>query len=91
MSEVAPGRYRHYKGGEYTVFGVARHSETDELLVVYRPEYGVRDLWVRPQSMFTELVETQRGLESRFALIEPGRQPTASFQSSTPQVRLISM
>ena len=48
MSEVAPGRYRHYKGGEYTVCGVARHSETNELLVVYRPEYGERDLWVRP-------------------------------------------
>ena len=72
MSEVAPGRYRHYKGGEYTVFGVARHSETDELLVVYRPEYGERGLWVRPQAMFTELLETQRGLEPRFALIEPG-------------------
>ena len=72
MREVAPGRYRHYKGGEYTVLGVARHSETDELLVVYRPEYGERDLWVRPQSMYTELVETQRGLEPRFALIEPG-------------------
>jgi len=70
MSRVAPGRYRHYKGGEYTVFGVARHSETDELLVVYRPEYGERDLWVRPQSMFIEFVETQRGREPRFALIE---------------------
>ena len=70
MREVAPGRYRHYKGGEYTVLGVARHSETDELLVVYRPEYGERDLWIRPQSMFTEFVETQRGLEPRFVLIE---------------------
>ena len=38
MSEVAPGRYRHYKGGEYTVLGVARHSETEELVVVYRPD-----------------------------------------------------
>ena len=71
MIEVAPGRYRHYKGGEYTVFGVARHSETDELLVVYKPEYGERDLWVRPLSMFTEFVETQKGLEPRFVLIEP--------------------
>ena len=71
MREVALGRYRHYKGGEYTVLGVARHSETDELLVVYRPEYGERDLWVRPQSMFAEFVETQRGLEPRFVLIEP--------------------
>ena len=71
MREVALGRYRHYKGGEYTVLGVARHSETDELLVVYRPEYGERDLWVRPQSMFAEFVEPQRGLEPRFVLIEP--------------------
>ena len=72
MSDLALGRYRHYKGGEYTVLGVARHSETDELLVVYRPEYGERGLWVRPQSMFTEFVETQAGLEPRFALVEPG-------------------
>ena len=54
------------------MLGVARHSETDELLVVYWPEYGERDLWVRPQSMFTEFVETQTGLEPRFALIAPG-------------------
>ena len=70
MSDVRPGRYRHYKGGEYTVIGVARHSETEELLVVYRPEHGERGLWVRPQAMFTEFVETQKGLERRFALIE---------------------
>ena len=71
MNDVRPGRYRHYKGGEYTVIGVARHSETDESLVVYRPEYGERGLWVRPQSMFTEFVETQRGSEPRFTLITP--------------------
>jgi len=70
MSHVRPGRYRHYKGGEYTVIGVARHSETEELLVIYRPEYGERELWVRPQTMFTESVETQKGREPRFALIE---------------------
>lgn len=70
MSHVRPGRYRHYKGGEYTVIGVARHSETEELLVIYRPDYGERELWVRPQAMFTESVETQKGREPRFALIE---------------------
>ena len=70
MSDTKSGRYRHYKGGEYTVFGVARHSETDERLVVYRPEYGERELWVRPQTMFSESVETQKGREPRFALIE---------------------
>jgi hypothetical protein len=54
---VLPGRYRHYKGREYTVLGVARHSETEEEFVVYRPEYGDRALWVRPLAMFTEPVE----------------------------------
>ena len=70
MSDLAPGRYRHYKGGEYTVMGVAQHSETGEALVVYRPEYGDRELWVRPLSMFQESVETPDGLEPRFALID---------------------
>ncbi len=56
MSHVPLGRYRHYKGNEYTVLGVARHSETHEELVVYRPEYGERGLWVRPVGMFLENV-----------------------------------
>lgn len=73
MSEVKPGRYRHYKGGEYTVLGVARHSETEESLVVYRPEYGERALWVRPLSMFVETVETPEGRVPRFSLIETSR------------------
>lgn len=56
MIDVPLGRYRHYKGNEYTVLGVARHSETQEELVVYRPEYGERGLWVRPAAMFVENV-----------------------------------
>jgi hypothetical protein len=56
------GRYRHYKGNEYTVIGAARHSETQEELVVYRQEYGDRSLWVRPLAMFTEIV-TVDGME----------------------------
>ncbi len=72
MSDLAPGRYRHYKGGEYTVMGVAQHSETGEALVVYRPEYGDRALWVRPLSMFREKVETPDGVVARFALIDAG-------------------
>lgn len=56
MSEQPPGRYRHYKGKEYTVLGVARHSETHEELVVYRQEYGGHGLWVRPKKMFMETV-----------------------------------
>ncbi len=54
--EPVPGRYRHYKGGEYQVIGTARHSETDELLVVYRCLYDNDSLWVRPLAMFMETV-----------------------------------
>jgi hypothetical protein len=53
---VEPGRYRHYKGNDYEVIGTARHSETEEEMVVYRPLYGERNLWVRPLAMFTESV-----------------------------------
>ena len=51
-----PGRYRHYKGGEYQVLGLARHSETLEPLAVYQALYGERGLWVRPAAMWTETV-----------------------------------
>lgn len=54
--EVRPGRYRHYKGREYEVIGVARHSETEEEYVVYRCLYGDFSLWVRPLAMFMEEV-----------------------------------
>jgi hypothetical protein len=50
------GRYRHYKGGEYEVIGVARHSESLEPLVVYRPLYNDSGWWVRPHAMFFEHV-----------------------------------
>lgn len=56
-SEIKPGIYKHYKGNEYEVIDVARHSETEELLVVYRPLYGERRLWVRPLAIFQERVE----------------------------------
>lgn len=57
MEPIKPGRYRHYKGNDYEVIGIARHSETQEELVVYRPLYGERALWVRPLEMFRENVE----------------------------------
>ncbi len=57
MSTVRAGRYRHYKGQEYSVIGVARHSETEEELVVYRKEYDDHGLWVRPKTMFLETVD----------------------------------
>jgi hypothetical protein len=52
--DITPGRYRHYKGNEYEVIGIATHSETLEAMVVYRPLYGEGGLWVRPAAMFTE-------------------------------------
>lgn len=64
---VPVGRYRHFKGGEYEVLGVARHSETDERLVVYRPLYGDGGLWVRPAAMFLETVEHEGRTVPRFA------------------------
>ena len=63
---IRPGRYRHYKGREYTVLGVARHSETLEELVVYRQEYGDGGLWVRPAAMFAEAVEVDGRAVPRF-------------------------
>jgi hypothetical protein len=70
MAEIQPGRYRHYKGNEYTVVGVARHSETLQELVVYRQEYGERGLWVRPAAMFAETVEVNGKSVLRFQRIE---------------------
>ena len=69
MGCITPGRYRHYKGKEYTVLGVARHSETLEELVVYRQEYGDRSLWVRPAAMFAETVIVEGQTVPRFALL----------------------
>ena len=63
------GRYRHYKGNEYVVIGVARHSETDEELVVYRPDYGEQRLWVRPKEMFLETVEVDGQQVPRFVFL----------------------
>ena len=68
-ARISPGRYRHYKGREYTVLGVARHSETLEELVVYRQEYGDKGLWVRPAAMFAESVEVDGRRVPRFQLI----------------------
>jgi len=69
IDAIPLGRYRHYKGNEYTVLGVARHSETLEPLVVYRPEYGDRGLWVRPLAMFREKVTIDGQPVPRFQLL----------------------
>lgn len=64
------GKYRHYKGGEYEVIGVARHSEDESQLVVYRTLYGDKGLWVRPLSMFVEQIEIDGEQKSRFEYTE---------------------
>lgn len=64
------GIYRHYKGELYQVFNVAKHSETEELLVVYQCLYGDYSMWVRPFSMFTETVEHEGKTIERFKLIQ---------------------
>jgi hypothetical protein len=64
---IRPGRYRHYKGNDYQVVGIARHSETEEGLVVYRKLYGDGSLWVRPLEMFTEDVVVDGQRVQRFA------------------------
>ncbi len=64
-AEPRPGLYRHYKGGEYRVVGIARHSETLEPLVVYEALYGGRGLWVRPAAMFVETVAGENGVGRR--------------------------
>ncbi|MBT3891297.1 MAG: DUF1653 domain-containing protein [Planctomycetaceae bacterium] len=69
--EIQLGRYRHYKRKEYTVLGIARHSETDEMMVLYRPEYGERNLWVRPQTMFFEDVTVSGTSIPRFEYLGP--------------------
>jgi hypothetical protein len=72
LPDTPPGRYRHYKGGEYEVVGVARHSETLEPLVVYRPLYNATGLWVRPHAMFFEQVEVDGRMQARFARLDDG-------------------
>jgi hypothetical protein len=63
------GIYRHYKGGIYTVIGIAKHSETLEEMVIYQGQDG--QLWARPRAMFNEVLVSSEGLEiERFERIE---------------------
>lgn len=68
--DIRPGRYRHFKGGEYEVLGTALHSETREPMVVYRALYGEGGLWVRPAGMWSEHVERDGYSGPRFVLVE---------------------
>lgn len=69
-SMITLGKYRHYKGNEYEVIAVARHSETLEEMVVYKALYGQEDVWVRPLKMFLEDVDVDGVMVPRFALVE---------------------
>lgn len=68
--EITPGKYRHFKGNEYEVLYIARHSETLDEMVVYRALYGERGIWVRPASMWNEIVERDGKTYRRFTKIE---------------------
>ena len=69
--DIRPGRWRHFKGKEYEVIGVAVHSETLEPMVVYRALYGEGGLWVRPAAMWTEQVDRDGYSGPRFTYIGP--------------------
>ncbi len=69
MDEIRIGRYRHFKGNEYEVLYLAKHSETLEPMVVYRALYGEHGVWVRPASMWNELVERDGKTHVRFTYI----------------------
>lgn len=70
MNKIKLGKYRHYKGNEYEVLGVARHSETLEELVIYRHLSGDNEMWVRPFGMFGEEILVDGKLVPRFTFIE---------------------
>ena len=69
LETIRPGRYRHFKGNEYEVIGIARHSETEELMVVYKALYGEGGLWTRPAAMWNESVERDGNTYMRFKKI----------------------
>ena len=69
MEEIRPGLYRHFKGGEYRVLYMARHSETEEWMVVYQALYGDRGIWVRPASMWNEEIERGGVKQKRFTYV----------------------
>jgi len=71
METIPLGRYRHYKGKEYEVIGLARHSETEDEFVVYRTLYGNFDLWVRPKAMFLERIQVNGEEVPRFQYLGP--------------------
>ena len=70
MEKIKLGKYRHFKGKEYEVLCLAKHSETEEPLVIYRALYGAGEVWARPLSMWQEKVERDGKIYERFVYIE---------------------
>jgi len=85
LPSIQLGRYRHYKGGEYEVVGVVRHSESLEPLVLYRPLYGNSGSWVRPFGMFLEPVEHEGKSQPRFSLVAPDTPASVEELAATVQ------
>lgn len=75
---ISPGIYQHYKGNNYEVIGVATHSEDETHMVVYRPLYGEKGLWVRPLSMFNENVKVNGRSVARFRFLGERAMDTTS-------------
>ncbi len=69
IQTIPPGRYRHFKGNEYEVIGIAWHSETEEPVVVYRALYGEGGLWIRPAAMWNETIIRNGQTYTRFEKI----------------------
>ena len=80
VSAIPPGRYRHFKGMEYEVIGIARHSETEEPMVVYRALYGDYGMWVRPASMWNEMVARNGRIAKRFERVEMDHMSANDFK-----------
>jgi hypothetical protein len=85
LPSIQLGRYRHYKGGEYEILGVVRHSESLEPLVLYRPLYGDSGSWVRPFAMFLAPVEHQGKSQPRFSLVATGASVSEEELAATVQ------
>lgn len=70
MNNIKIGHYRHYKGNEYEVLYMGKHSETLESMVIYRALYGDREIWVRPAKMWDEIIECDGQKLKRFTYID---------------------
>ena len=79
MSSIKSGLYRHYKGADYQVYTLVKHSETEEELVLYKALYGDYGLWVRPLTMFTEMVSIDGKILPRFEFIKELSPESAGF------------